>query len=65
MPNPDKLAQDLPTTKPRAQAPVAKAEESTTKRKPASLLPRISLYDFKVPSRQIDAALGIPAAKDC
>ncbi|TXH17072.1 MAG: hypothetical protein E6R03_04470 [Hyphomicrobiaceae bacterium] len=64
MPNPDKFENDLPTTPPRAQAPVGKAAEVRQPRKPVSLLPKLSMYDFKVPTDKIDAALGCQPAKE-
>lgn len=64
MPHPDKFENDLPVTKPRAQAPVAKAEETRPKHKPVSLLPKLSMYDFKVPPDKIDAALGCQPVKE-
>lgn len=59
MPNPDKLDDNLPTTKPRAQAPVAKAAEPAQPRKPPSLLPKLSMFSFRVPSDVVDTALGL------
>ena len=59
MPNPDKFDSGLPKTPPRVQAPVAKAASSNGKKKPVSLLGTLSIYAFKVPASQVDAALGI------